>query len=105
MSTPNDGPHQADSVEGWNHGVGTTYDPYPEDRRGGSRSVLGGPDEVELGQIGRDVSRAYSTHDMPPGAVASLLGGLLTVARGPFGVASQHALKSLRNAQKAVNHR
>lgn len=68
-------------------------------------TVVGGPDAAELDQIGRDMSRAYAEHDMPPGAIASLLGGLLTIARGPHGVAATSALVSLRNAQKAVNHR
>lgn len=101
-----DGPHQAASVEGWNNGVGMTYDPFPDvERRRRVASVIGGPEVAELTEIGQHVSRAYATHDMPQGAVAALLGGLLAIAQGPFGVASQHALKSLRNAQKAVNHR
>lgn len=67
--------------------------------------IIGGPDSAELDQIGRDMSRAYAEHDMPPGALASLLGGLLTIARGAHGAASTSAIQSLRNAQKAVNHR
>jgi hypothetical protein len=105
MSTASVGPHQAVSVEGWNNGVGTSYDPLPEGERGGTVSTIGGPEDAELTKIGQDIARAYATHDMPPGALSALLGGLLAIAGGPFGRASQHAVKSLRNAQKAVTHR
>jgi hypothetical protein len=103
MSTQSDGPHQAVSVEGWNHGVGTTHDPLPDAERGGTVATIGGPADAELTKIGQDIARAYATHDMPPGALSALLGGLLAVAGGPFGRASQHAVESLRNAQRAVN--
>jgi hypothetical protein len=93
------------STDGWNNGVGTTYDPVPDNKRRGTIRTIGGPDSAELNKIGQDVAHAYATHDMPPGAVSALLGGLLAVAGGPFGKASQHALESLRNAQHAVNHR
>lgn len=94
---PNDGLHQAvlpDRAEMVEPLLNPAY-----------ASVVGGPDEVELTAIGQDLARAYATHDMPPGALSALLGGLMTVARGPHGVASQAAMQSLQNAQRAVNHR
>lgn len=99
----NDGQPPAASRDGWNNGVGTTYDPEPVPVQGGTVATIGGPESAELDKIGQEIAHAYATHDMPPGALSALLGGLLTVARGPFGRGSQHALESLRNAQKAVN--
>lgn len=99
-----DGPHQVDSVDGWNNGVGTTYDPFPEEARGGTASVVGlEVDGIE--EVGLSLANAYATHDLTPGALGALLGGLVAIARGPFGVASQHALQSLQNAHKAVSGR
>lgn len=72
---------------------------------GAMAETIGGPPVTELEEIRMSIARSWSTHDMPPGALSALLGGLLSVAAGPFGQASTIAIHSLRNAHKAVNHR
>jgi hypothetical protein len=64
--------------------------------------VIGGPGSAELQEIEKAVALAVAGNRVRIETFGTMLGGLLAVARGPFGAASQSAILTLRKVRWEV---